>query len=496
MTNCYHYTRGSKTLSNLVLDLETIIEERGISLEPDLRNNIKRIQTPFPDIFQNTAEDVILSGPAGTGKSFGCMYYLHSIAEKYHNVRILIVRKSRNSLTETGLVTLENVIGFDDPMIMDGPGRGNRMTYNYHTGSVIVIGGLDNPSKVLSSEYDIIFIQQLEECLENDYETLKSRLRNFALPYQRIMGDCNPDLPSHWIKKREANCNSLVLETTHKDNPLLWDDEKQEWTEKGENYINTLKSLTGVRKDRLYYGLWVAAEGAIFEEFEHDKHMCPNFADEIKDRFYSYEKVRVIDFGYVRDHAFCCQWWMKIPKDIHIQAGTRDIYGPIWVMYREFYCTGMTVPVLADYIYKASLNDGNIKMTICDHNPSDVAILNSHKITDTLLARKEQITIHFRRIKDALAKGEILIMEDCRINPVTMQCEPDPELIRDDLPKLPTCTIEEIPILQWHKDKHDRIMKEIPMLGQADHGTKNIGYMLMTVAPQSGDDDAYVLEGW
>jgi phage terminase large subunit len=54
--------------------------------------------------------EVLISGPAGTGKSRACLEKLHLCAEKYPGMRGLIVRKSRESLTEAALFTFENKV--------------------------------------------------------------------------------------------------------------------------------------------------------------------------------------------------------------------------------------------------------------------------------------------------------------------------------------------------------------------------------------------------
>ena len=89
---------------------------------------------------------------------------------------------------------------------------------------------MDKPSKILSSEWDICFVQQAEELAQADWEAIITRLRNWQMPYQQLMGDCNPDAPAHWLKQRASAGRLVMLESRHEDNPALWDAEAGQWT--------------------------------------------------------------------------------------------------------------------------------------------------------------------------------------------------------------------------------------------------------------------------
>src|SRR5262245_31649383 len=60
--------------------------------------------------FYSRAPELLLSGPAGTGKSRAILEKLHLCALKWPGMRGLIVRKTRASLSESGLVTFEEKV--------------------------------------------------------------------------------------------------------------------------------------------------------------------------------------------------------------------------------------------------------------------------------------------------------------------------------------------------------------------------------------------------
>src|SRR5271165_3042864 len=127
--------------------------------------------------------EVLLSGPSGTGKSRSVLEKLHLAAERYPGMRGLIVRKTRESLTESALVTFETHVVPEGHPALAGPRRNQRHVYLYPNGSEIIVGGMrqagkDMTQKVMSTEYDVIHCQEAIELDEGEWEKLTTRLRN------------------------------------------------------------------------------------------------------------------------------------------------------------------------------------------------------------------------------------------------------------------------------------------------------------------------------
>lgn len=180
-------------------------------------------------------------------------------------------------MAETCLVTLErDVIGLDHPLVADGPSRRNRASYVLSNGSELALHGLDKPSRLLSSEFDMIGVIQAEEVSKAAWEVLGSRLRGRATPYRQLIGDCNPEHPDHWIMQRSREGTLELWETRHEDNPLLYD-EAGNLTETGQEYIARLDRMTGSLKQRFRYGIWTYPEGAIYDVFDRDQHIVDAF---------------------------------------------------------------------------------------------------------------------------------------------------------------------------------------------------------------------------
>jgi len=224
------------------------------------------------DLFTRKDDEVLLTGPAGTGKSLACLHKLHLCASKYDGMRGLVVRKTLSSLTGTGLVTYrQRVLHLLDGVSFFGGNKEKPAAYQYPNGSEIVVGGMDKASKIMSTDYDMIYVQEATELSEDDWESLTTRLRYGVMSYQQLIADCNPDKPTHWLKQRCEIGKALELPSRHEDNPRLHDG--CDWTPEGYRYLRVLDNLTGARKERLRYGRWASAEGLVYDDYDAAVHL-------------------------------------------------------------------------------------------------------------------------------------------------------------------------------------------------------------------------------
>ena len=311
-------------------------------------------------IFSMQEPEIILAGPAGTGKSRAWLEKLHLACLLHPNLRASMVRKTRRSLTESGMVTYWQKVM---PQYDGVRWRAADQQYQYRNGSILAVGGLDKPSKVMSSEWDIIYFQEAIEGTEEDWESLTTRLRNGKNTYAQIVGDVNPGPPTHWIKQRAAAGKLLLLESRHEDNPLLFD-ANGVMTAEGTRYISILDALTGVRYLRLRCGLWAAAEGMVYEQ-SWDR------ARNIVNPFHippEWPRYLWFDFGYI--NPFVCHWVAQDPD------------GRL-IVYREIYMTKRLVEDHCVDIKKLSRwgekgGDPLPRALICDHDAEGRATLERH----------------------------------------------------------------------------------------------------------------------
>ena len=219
--------------------------------------------------------DVMIVGAAGTGKTMAAVWKIHFIAMKYPGARILMARKTLEALKSGALATYANKLNPERYGVY--PFGGNKFSpaeFRYPNGSVILVVGMDKADKVLSTEFDVIYVNEATEIRESDWETLRGRLRNGIVPYQMIFGDLNPSGVRHWANLRMKAGLTRRITSKHKDNPAYWLEGAGEWTPLGNSYINsTLKGLTGMRRKRLFLGDWASAEGIVYESFDPEVHV-------------------------------------------------------------------------------------------------------------------------------------------------------------------------------------------------------------------------------
>ena len=422
------------------------------------------------DIFAMQDPQIVLSGPAGTGKSRAILEKVHLACLMHPNLRALMVRKTRRSLTESAMVTYEKHVL--------GPELGTKVhwkssvqQYQYRkNGSILAVGGLDKPSKIMSSEWDLIYVQEATELTENDWESCTIRLRNGKNSYQQLIGDCNPDAPTHWLRQRSNLGKTIMLESRHEDNPLLFREDGT-MTPEGERYIGALEDLTGVRLARYRYGIWASSEGAVYEgAWDRSRNLIDRSQAAIRPEWPRYLSV---DFGYT--NPFVCQWWAVDPD------------GRLY-LYREIY---KTKTLVEDHCVDIALHSGWYHLLpkdhpryatrpaqnadplpreiICDHDAEDRATFERHLGLYTTAAKKsvsDGIQAVASRLKSAGdGKPRLYLVRDGLV-------ERDRDL---NAHKKPTCTDEEMDGYVWAMSSAGT--KEEPVK-KDDHGNDALRYIV------------------
>lgn len=427
------------------------------------------------EVFSRREPEILLAGPAGTGKSRSALEKIHAmcllngkcepncIIEHEHwdrALKALIVRKTHVSLTATGLVTYREHVASEalstGIVRWYGGSADKPPAYIYSNGSTITVGGMDRPDKVMSSEFDIIFVQEATELTIEDWEKLKSRLRNGRTSFQQLLGDANPQAPTHWLKKRCDEGICVMLYAQHEDNPVLFDPYGK-LTSKGADYISLLDNLTGVRKSRLRHGQWVAAEGIIYEGWNEALHLSDR-----KVLPYEWTRVWGIDFGYT--NPFVWQQWAIDPD------------GRLW-LEKEIYRAKTLVEDHCKRILQVVTKADGVtwkypkpRWVVADHDAEDRATFERHMGISTTAAQKtvsDGIQAVQTRLKIAGdGKPRLFVLRDSLV-------ERDEELAQAGKP---LGTIQELPGYVWEPGKDGKPAKEDPFK-MDDHGCDTLRYV-------------------
>jgi phage terminase large subunit len=194
-------------------------------------------------------------------------------------------------MTNSTVLFLDRVVIGHDPRVKH---LQDKHRFEYSNGSILAYGGMKDDEQReqvrgigIEAGVDFAVMDEGHKFVEDDYNELTARMRGHKASWQQIMIMTNPGPPSHFINQRlmlggEA---SVYDKPRPEDNP---------WNPPA--YIEGLKRLTGILRQRLYEGKWVQAEGLVYSEFDLD-----NLTDEDYDPNYPIELG--IDDGYIDPRA-------------------------------------------------------------------------------------------------------------------------------------------------------------------------------------------------
>ena len=412
-------------------------------------------------------KECVISGAAGTGKTRAILEWIHYVCQQ-HRVRVLFLRKTLESLKGSALVTYQEQVLHDfdgkksilDGVVYFGGNAIRPAEFTYEaTGSKIILGGMDRLSKVLSTEFNIVYVNECVELTVGEWETIGGRTDRPKMAGHGptidslVIGDCNPDAPTHWIKKR-ADSGALTLwYSRHEDNPAMYQDGV--WTTSGQRYIDRLENLTGVRYKRLRLGLWAAAEGLIYDGFDPSVHLIYRSKLPGGDVPKDWPRYWVIDFGFI--HPFVWQWWAE------------DHDGNLY-LYREIYKTRGLVEDHAMRGLMLSKDEPAPIAVITDHDAEDRATFERKTATRTIAAHKT-VSDGIQAVQERLrvqenGKPRMFILRDCLD-------QKDQEL---DQAGQPTCTADEFTSYVW--DLRPSVRKGEQPVKEFDHGMDAARYMM------------------
>lgn len=387
---------------------------------------------------------LLLTGSAGGGKSRLAAEKVHAFMKKYDGATGLMLRKAREYASKSIVPFMRHTVIGDDPRVQT---HKVDMFYEYSNGSRLYWGGMkdDGQREAIRSmggdgSLDIVWMEEANAFARLDLDEVLARMRGKAAPWVQVVLSTNPDAPIHWIYQdlilgREASVYySKAADNPH--NPI--------------SYEATLEKLKGVLHDRLVKGLWIQAEGAVYDEFDPSFHVVDPF--EVPP---DWRRIRAVDFGYT--NPFVCQWW-AIDND-----------GRAY-LYRELFKTKTLVEDAAREIVRLSEGE-RVEATICDHDAEDRATLERHGVPT--IAAKKDIGTGIQAVKQRLAEQED---ERPRLYLFSGALVGEDDALK--LAKAPTSTEAEVPGYVWPKSSDGKPIKEVPVKVN-DHGMDAMRYAVM-----------------
>lgn len=301
---------------------------------------VKKIQTTktFEWAVNSRSRINVAIGGAGSGKSYALAQLFISKLYSEENTEIGIFRKTGPALKNTIYkTTLELLDAYR--------GEGNRPTYLHNKTDMVISYGknrikfasIDDPQRIMSSEFNYIFLEEAIEFSYDDFRKIMLRLRRNITGnhVNQIYLACNPIDINSWVKVKLIDGNDYqdvnVSYSTYKDNPYI-----------DPTYREELESYTGAFRSIFTEGRWVASSELVYTDWK----VIPwvNF-NEIEEITYG------VDPGFNHKSALVACYW---------KPGFRCIWDEL------LYESQITQHEFARKIYDAIPPENRRKYIFCD----------------------------------------------------------------------------------------------------------------------------------
>lgn len=212
-------------------------------------------------LVESTARQNIWEGAVSSSKTVCSLVRWVEFVAAAPRGPFLMVGKTERTLLRNILVPLEQMVG-------PGRYRLNKSTGELRLcGKLVYLAGANDEKasdKIRGLTIAGAYGDELTLWPESFYKMLLSRMR---IPGAKLFGTTNPDNPRHWLKRDFLDrASEIGLRTWHfelADNLSLAPD-----------YVDALKrEYTGLWRKRFIDGLWVAAEGAVYDMLDEAVHV-------------------------------------------------------------------------------------------------------------------------------------------------------------------------------------------------------------------------------
>lgn len=219
---------------------------------------------------RSTARVNLLDGSIRSGKTFIMLIrWFTFINTAPTRGALLMVGKSRDSLFRNIFEPIENdpTLAVFQPFISYKQGAPTAMMFGRKV-HVMGAGDARAENKVRGMTLCGAFVDELTTL---DKEFFKQVLGRLSVPGAQLFATTNPDSPNHWLKleyldKIDQFPDWRTWHFTMDDNPGLTDEYK----------ASLAREYSGLWYLRFILGLWVAAEGAIYQEWDASRHVIPD----------------------------------------------------------------------------------------------------------------------------------------------------------------------------------------------------------------------------
>lgn len=264
---------------------------------------------PKQELFlADTHKYVAFGGARGGGKSWAIRLKSSILALAHKGIRICIVRRTYAELTENHINPFLKLLPLDVYKY-----NKSEKVLTFVNGSVICFrycSGDEDLRFFQGVEYDIIFIDEATQILENHFKEISASVRGVNPFPKRVYLTCNPGGVGHaWVKRLFIDRDFREGEDPDEYSfiqSLVTDNQKL--LEQNPEYVKILKALSPRKREAWLHGKWDLIEGQYFTEFDRSLHVIEPFAIPREWRRY-----RAIDYGL---DMLSCLWVAVSPERV------------------------------------------------------------------------------------------------------------------------------------------------------------------------------------
>ena len=430
-------------------------------------------QTPVAtELFTCNHDEVLVSGPVDCSKTAWILIFDMSMHMEYPGFRSLIVRPEKASLYSSIVPQLfQEILALDpespyQPFYIYG-GVHHPEKLIWHNGGETVFSGMDKSGKQRGTAYDLIYYSQAEqETRESAWMDLVGRMvEGRASHWERVpgryhsmlIGDANPDAPSHWLLQRVERGQMHQIDFRHKDNPRFY--RNGEWQEEGLRTVASLKKkYKGYMLDRMVFGEWVAASGLVYPLFDAKTQVKLYARSDFPDS--DWDWCCAVDYGW-NDPNVCDLWALRKDRE---KA----------VLFKEIYQTEMTVGAFGKMIHDMynQYEIPEVLWTVTDHKPDYNDELG--KMGIPCVNAEKSVLRNINLVREAFAEQKLSFNSDLLYHA--------PDMNLSDQSR-PTHFLEEI-VRYRHQDPESQKSDgtaDYPLASCADHSMNAMEYFAQRV---------------
>lgn len=360
-----------------------------------LSNKQKLVMNWWTDTSQFRDYDgIIADGAIRSGKTVSMAFsYVMWAMERFNGMNFGMCGKTIASLRRNVLSTLKLQLKTRGYLVKDSKSENLLVVSRYgKENSFYLFGGKDEASQDLIQGITLagIFFDEVALMPESFVNQGTARC---SVDGSKFWFNCNPSGPFHWFKQNWINkCRSkklMYLHFTMSDNLTLTDKIRKRYA----------SQYVGVFFQRYILGLWVAAEGLIYDMFSKEKHVVDTKEIQQEGKYY-------VSCDYGTQNATVYLLW-------HKQQGKDN-----WLQTSEYYYSGRdnsrqkTDSELADDLETWL---GEIKSEKIIVDPAAASFITElRKRGFTVLKADNEVRNGISDVSTALYKGHILIDKSCK----------------------------------------------------------------------------------